>query len=153
MPVTAFTLLKKDHRAVEKLFAQIEKLDAGSATRKQQLFKQLKSELEIHARLEEALLYPLLKEADKTHKMTLESFEEHHLIEKLLIELSTQPITEEWDAKLTVLKENVEHHVKEEEEDLFPSAQKVLDRETLVNLGKQIQLEKKKLEATIMVAA
>lgn len=153
MPATVFTLLKKDHAAVKKIFAQIEKLESGAVTQKARLFKQLKTELDIHAKLEEVLLYPLLKAADTTHKLTLESYEEHHLVEKLLIELSTQSITEEWDAKLTVLRENVEHHVEEEEDCLFPMAQKVLDRETLTQLGKQLQIEKKKLEATILTAA
>lgn len=154
MPETVFTILKKDHAMVKKLFAELEKQDLGAVKQRERLFKQLKSELEIHSKVEEALLYLPLKEIDKTHMSILEATEEHNLLEKLLLELNCSPVnTDEWCAKLTVLKESFLHHVEEEESELFPLAQKVLDREQLIEIGKQVQQQKKMLENTVMAMA
>ena len=151
MPATVFTLLKKDHTLVKKLFTRLEDLELSDLSERQQLFQQLKCELDIHSKLEEALLYAPLKDINKTHTSILEATEEHHLVEKLLIDLSSGPMnTEEWCAKLTVLKENVLHHIKEEESELFPLAEKALDREQLIQIGKQLQTQRKKLESSVL---
>lgn len=152
MPSTIFTLLKQDHRDVSKLFAQICKLELSDVTQKQELFMQLKSSLDIHAKVEEALLYTPLRLAEPTHMTILESIEEHHLLEKCLLDLSVFPMnTDEWTAKLTVLKELVEHHVEEEENELFKQAQEVLGRKDLIEIGQRFEVEKKKLMNSVMI--
>jgi iron-sulfur cluster repair protein YtfE (RIC family) len=144
----AFTLLKKDH---EKVSGILEKLDAtterGIKTR-EELFAQLKNELDIHAQIEEQILYPVLKELKETHEITLEAFEEHAVVKQLLSELETLPKDDEtWGAKLTVLKENVEHHVEEEEDEMFKDARKVLGKEQLEELGARLQEAKQQKKA------
>ena len=119
-----FKLLKKDHETVSELFKKIE-ATAGKA--KLRIFKQLKSELDLHAHIEETILYPALEKPKATRDLTLEAYEEHKVIKDLLSELAgAKSPSDEWQAKLTVLQENVEHHVKEEENDLFDKANDVL---------------------------
>jgi hypothetical protein len=146
--MNAFELLKKDH---EKVSGILEKLDAtterGVKTR-DELFTQLKTELDIHAQIEEQILYPVLKELKETHEITLEAFEEHAVVKQLLAELERLPKDDEtWGAKLTVLKENVEHHVEEEEDEMFKDARKVLGREQLEELGARLQEAKERKKA------
>lgn len=149
--MNAFELLKKDH---EKVSGILEKLDAtterGVKTR-EELFTQLKTELDIHAQIEEQILYPVLKEAKETEDITLEAFEEHAVVKRLLAELEALPKDDEtWGAKLTVLKENVEHHVEEEEGEMFKSAREVLSREEIEELG--TRLEEAKQQKKTMAA-
>ena len=144
----AFELLKKDH---EKVSGILEKLDAtterGLKTR-EELFTQLKTELDIHAQIEEQILYPVLKELKETNEITLEAYEEHGVVKQLLSELEALPKDDEmWGAKLTVLKENVEHHVEEEEGDMFKDARKVLGTEQLEELGARLEEAKKQKKA------
>ncbi|MBD0325812.1 MAG: hemerythrin domain-containing protein, partial [Pyrinomonadaceae bacterium] len=140
--------LKKDH---EKVSGILEKLDAtterGIKTR-EELFAQLKNELDIHAQIEEQILYPVLKELKETHEITLEAFEEHAVVKQLLAELEVLSKDDEtWGAKLTVLKENVEHHVEEEEDEMFKDARKVLGQEQLEELGARLQEAKQRKKA------
>src|SRR6185369_16288491 len=116
----AFELLKKDHEKVSGIFEKLEPTTERGVKTREELFTQLKRELDIHAQIEEQILYPVLKEADETHDITLEAFEEHNVVKQLLAELEELPKDDEtWQAKLTVLKENVEHHVEEEEGEMF----------------------------------
>jgi hemerythrin-like domain-containing protein len=104
----------------------------------------LKNELEVHARIEEQIFYPAIKEAKETHDITLEAFEEHRVVKRLLSELEAMPVTDErWGAKLKVLKENVEHHVEEEEDEMFKSARKVLSKEQVDELGARMEAARK----------
>lgn len=133
----AITLLKNDHRHVEKLFKQIEK---GNGNR-EELFRALKNELEVHAEIEERLFYPAVKEAKQTHDLVLESFEEHKQVKIVLNDLAqADKGTEHWLAGLKVLMEDVQHHVGEEEDDLFPNVKdKVLSKEQLEELGTRME--------------
>src|SRR5215208_3133684 len=118
----AFELLKADHRKVEELF---EELESASGKTKISVFNQIKTELELHTQLEEKIFYPALEKPSETHDLTLEAYEEHDVVKKLLRELSrAKTPNEEWEAKAKVLQENVEHHVEEEENQLFPKAEK-----------------------------
>ena len=146
--MSVFDLLKKDHKKVSSIFKEIESTD--NRKEKQELFKKLDHELTIHADFEEKNLYPLLKEADITHDLSFESVEEHKIIKTLLHELSNFKLDQdEWDAKITVLQENVEHHVDEEEHDLFPKAKKALDKETI----NQLTEKKEAIEGKVKVAS
>ncbi|HWW77725.1 MAG TPA: hemerythrin domain-containing protein, partial [Pyrinomonadaceae bacterium] len=113
--MNAFQLLKEDHQKVSGLFQQIEPRTERAEKTRTELFAKLKEELDIHARIEETIFYPAIKQAAETREIVLEGFEEHHVVKMLLKELESLPVdTEQWTAKLKVLQENVEHHVEEE---------------------------------------
>ena len=149
----AIAILDRDHREVERLFRQFEKLTERAQKSKQKIVLQIIRELAIHAAVEEMLFYPAvrtaalkantraLKEAAGT---VLESLEEHHVVKWTLSELEKmKPEDERYDAKVTVLMESVRHHVEEEREELFPKARKLLGNDALQQLGEQIQRAKK----------
>ena len=141
----AFTLLKTDHKTVAGLMDKIEKTTERAVKTRDELFAQLKSELDIHAEIEEKILYPVLEKADETHDISLEAYEEHRIVKQLLSELDSEPKdAEEWTAKFTVLKENVEHHVEEEEGEMFKKARKVLSEEEIEELGARLEEAKGK---------
>ena len=136
----AFNLLKEDHRKVEELFEQLES-SRGQA--KLRVFEQIKTELDLHTHIEEKIFYPALEKPRQTHDLTLEAYEEHDVVKKLLKEMSkAKSATEEWQAQAKVLQENVEHHVEEEENELFPKAQSALSEEQIEELGEEMAAEK-----------
>lgn len=138
--MNAFTLLKADHDKVAKLLEKIEQTTERGVKTREELFAQVKTELDLHAQIEETIFYPALEQAEETRDITLEAFEEHRLVKQLLKELeSMSKDTEEWTAKFTVLKENVEHHVEEEEGEMFPKAKKVLSKEDQETLGARLE--------------
>jgi iron-sulfur cluster repair protein YtfE (RIC family) len=140
----AFELLKKDHEKVSGIFEKLEPTTERGVKTREELFAQLKQELEIHSKIEEQILYPVLKQAEETHDITLEAYEEHNVVKTLLAELEALPKDDEtWEAKLTVLKENVEHHVEEEEGEMFKKARKVLSSEQIEDLGTRLEAAKK----------
>ncbi|HYO91731.1 MAG TPA: hemerythrin domain-containing protein [Pyrinomonadaceae bacterium] len=144
----AFELLKKDHEKVSGIFEKLDATTERGVKTREELFARLKTELDIHSQIEEQLLYPILKEAKETHEITLEAVEEHHVVKQLLAELEELPKDDEtWGAKLTVLKENVEHHVEEEEDEMFKDARKVLNSEQLEELGTRMQEAKEQKKA------
>ena len=146
--MNAFTLLKQDHEKVSGIFEKLEETTERAIKTRQELFAQLKTELDIHAHIEETILYPTLKEADETREITLEAFEEHAVVKQLLSELEEMPVDrEEWKAKLTVLRENVEHHVEEEETEMFGQARQVLSQEQIEDLGDRLQTAKQAQKA------
>ena len=137
-----FELLKKDHETVSDLFKRIE---SASGKTKLQVFQLIKSELELHTHIEETIFYPVLEKAKETRDLTLEAYEEHKVVKNLLGELdAAREVSDEWEAKLTVLRENVEHHVDEEENELFDKANDVLTGEEAESLGDRMQAEKVK---------
>lgn len=144
----AFTLLKTDHKTVAGIMEKIEATTERAVKGRDELFTQLKTELDIHAEIEEKILYPVLEKAEETHDISLEAYEEHRLVKQLLSELEAEPKdAEEWTAKFTVLKENVEHHVEEEEDEMFKKARKVLSQEEINELGARLEEAKGKQKA------
>jgi len=138
--MNAFELLKADHRKVSELF---DLLEAANGKRKLDVFKRIKGELELHAHVEEKIFYPAIEKPEETHDLTLEAFEEHKVIKTLLGELArAKSADDKWQAKAKVLRENVEHHVKEEENELFDKADDVLSNEEVEDLGKRMEAEK-----------
>lgn len=149
--VHAIELLEKDHVQIRKYFKQLEALETGNAKGKEKIFKALHSLLEIHSLMEEKILYEALKAHEETRFDALESVEEHNVAKKLLLELASMPMDcLEWDAKLKVLRESLEHHIEEEESELFVEAQSVLSKRSLDNIGKQMEAEQRKMEATVI---
>ena len=142
----AFELLKADHKKVAQLFDQLE-LARGNT--KLDLFNQIKSELDLHAHLEETILYPVLERLEGTHDLTLEAYEEHKVVKTLLAELSgATSADDEWQAKAKVLRENVEHHVDEEENELFDKAGDALSSEEIEALGARMEAEKARMQGS-----
>ena len=144
--MNAFTLLKQDHEKVAGIMEKIDGTTERATKGREELFTQLKNELDIHARIEEEILYPTLEEYEETRDISLEAYEEHALVKQLLEELAAAPKDDErWTAKFTVLNENVEHHVEEEEGEMFKKARKVLSEDEIENLGDRLQ-EAKQLQ-------
>ena len=146
--MNAFNLLKSDHEKVAGILTSIEETTERAAKGREELFARLKQELDLHAKIEEEIFYPALEESEETREVTLEAYEEHRLVKQLLAELEMEPKdTEEWTAKFTVLKENIEHHVEEEEGEMFKQARKVLSEDEIQTLGNRLQEAKKQNKA------
>lgn len=138
----ALELLKKDHRKVGELFEQFKATEDEAKHR--QLFEQIRGELETHTHIEETVLYPAFAKHQELKDMVLEAFEEHKQIKTLIREITVlSEGSERFDAKLKVMGEDVEHHVKEEEDELFPKVKKLFDREQLEQLGQELEVAKK----------
>jgi hemerythrin-like domain-containing protein len=138
----AFKLLKADHRKVAKLFGELE---SANGKAKLQVFEQIKTELELHTHIEEKIFYPVLEKPKQTHDLTLEAYEEHDVVKNLLRQLSkAKSANDEWEAQAKVLRENVEHHVEEEENELFPKAEAALGEEKIEALGEEMAAEKER---------
>ena len=144
----ALKLLKDDHDRVKKM---LEELDAtterADKTRTEGLGK-LKAELTIHEAIEEEIFYPALKEHAEAKALVLEAYEEHDVVDMIMSEIEQTPTSAEtWKAKFTVMKENLEHHIEEEEGEMFDKAREVFDRETLTSLGERMAARKQQASA------
>ena len=145
----AITLLRDDHKAVEQLFKRYEKAGDTAHVEKRQIVDRIIEELSKHASIEEQLFYPVARATvEDVEDITLESLEEHHIVKWVLSELSDMnPTDERFDAKVTVLMENVRHHIKEEENEMFPRVEKSdIDMD---ELGERMAQKKLALEAEI----
>jgi hemerythrin superfamily protein len=142
--VDAIVLLKEDHKVVEQLFKRFEKSGDGAFAEKKAIVDQVIVALTQHAYIEESIFYPVAREAvPATEDHVLESVEEHHVVVWILSELAgTNPSDERYDAKMTVLMENVRHHVREEEDEWFPQVRAALGRKRLQELGEQMAAAK-----------
>lgn len=136
----AIALLKADHRTVEKLFKSFEKSGDTAHRTKRKLVDDITRELSIHAAIEEQFLYPAVRrELPQAEDDALEALEEHHVAKWILSELERMsPEDERFDAKVTVLIESVRHHVREEEQELFPEIRSGMSRQALLELGAQL---------------
>jgi iron-sulfur cluster repair protein YtfE (RIC family) len=147
----ATTLLKKDHTAVKKLFRAWEKAEkANASAQKRAIFNEMFMELGAHMKVEEEIFYPALKaEAGKAGtEGVLEGVEEHGVVKSLLAQLSKMKTSDEtFSAKVKVVIESVEHHVVEEEEEMFPDAEKILGIKKLEELSARIEQRKGVLSA------
>jgi hemerythrin superfamily protein len=148
-PQDAIALLKTDHATVKQLFEQEEKLKKRDSEKQARTFSQIKDALEVHATIEEEIFYPAVKKARSEHVKdeVREGYEEHKQIKTLLAEIaSITPTDETYDVKMKVLKEDVEHHVKDEEGEMFPDAKKFLGESRLVELATELHARKQQLE-------
>jgi hemerythrin superfamily protein len=133
-----YQLLKKDHEEAKQLF---KKLHSGKGERKE-LFSELSKELTVHMEGEEKLFYPLLKENEETRDITMEGYEEHNEAKQILKQIKSVKDDNEWKQKLQELQKSVEHHIEEEEHELFKHAKKVLGAEKAAEIGQAFQKEK-----------
>jgi hemerythrin superfamily protein len=135
----ATDLLKKQHRQVKGLFKQLEKTENSRGRR--DLMEQIAQALKMHTQIEEEIFYPAVAEigSQKAKDMTMEAFEEHHVVDLVLAELpKVDPEDARFEAKMTVLMELVEHHVEEEEKEMFKLAEK-LGNDELKALGERME--------------
>lgn len=146
-------MLKSDHKLVAGLFKKLMATSNRSVKTREELFEQLKMNLDVHAYIEEEIFYPAVKDPKPTHEMTLEAYEEHHVVKQLLKELEKmEKNSDEWKAKLTVLKEIIEHHVKEEENEMFPKANKIISKSELKELAEEMTIAKEDMQMQLSKA-
>lgn len=131
-------ILEDQHREVEHIFAEIEKAGDKAFQVKKQLLEELSGKIMMHTELEEEIFYLASEKVDAD--LTQEAIEEHANIKGMLAKLEDLDVEDEtFDAKLKVLEELVSHHVEGEEKELFPKCEKVLGREKMLALGREME--------------
>lgn len=144
-----FTLLKDDHETFKKMLSELDATTDRAEKTRTQIFDRLKRELVAHETIEEEILYPAIREKARTRDdrdLVLEAFAEHHVADVIVAELSELPVTDEmWGAKATVLRESLEHHIEEEEGDLFTTARKILEKAELEDIGDRMEQRRREL--------
>ena len=139
----AITLLETDHKKVKRLLGELESTTERGVKTRTELFATIKGELTVHEIIEEEIFYPELKAHPKAKDIVLEGYEEHHVVDLLMGELENLDVSDEaWGAKATVMKENIEHHIEEEEGEMFAKARQVFDRDELNDLGERMAARK-----------
>lgn len=149
MTMNAIDLLKQDHEKVKALFAQLAETTSRAKKTRSKLMDQIGEELRIHSEVEEKVFYPAFREAGKKNEesMFYEATEEHKAVnQQVLPDLESSDVdSEAFTGRARVLREMVEHHVQEEENELFPKARQLFDDKQLEELGNQIMELKKQL--------
>ena len=145
----AFELMMNDHRKVSEIF---DRLESGEASLRRELFPRLKQELDIHAHVEETIFYPALKEHAETRDLATHAYSEHNEVKTMLEELQAGldgTDSGAWGTKLTKLRRSVEHHVQEEEGNMFTRARAALDAEQLAQLSRRMTEAKQQQQAVM----
>lgn len=142
----AIVLLKEDHQEIRRVFRDFESAGENAEARKGQLVDKMIELLTAHTYIENEVMYPRVRELlPELEDDVLESYEEHHVADVLVIELAAmKPSDERFDAKTAVLIENVEHHMDEEEQEWFPQVREGLGRNTLQEIGAEMLAAKEK---------
>ena len=145
MSTDAIALLKADHKEIKAVFKKFQQAGDSATKTKGELVTRIVELLTVHTYIENEVMYPAVRRLlPDLEDDVLESYEEHHVADLLVTELVTlSPDAERFDAKTTVLIENVTHHIEEEEQDWFPKVRAGLGRKQLSELGAQL-LEAKK---------
>jgi len=136
----ALTLLKNDHVEVKKHLEAGEDTTERAVKTRAEILDTVSTLLIAHERIEEEIFYPALKEHPNARDIVLEGYQEHHVVDLLVDELQELVENDErWGAKFKVLKENVEHHIEEEEGEMFKAARKVFSEQELDELGERME--------------
>jgi hemerythrin superfamily protein len=147
-PKDAIAVLKQDHRAIERLFKELERAGEKEQRKKKKLVKQMVEELSTHAQIEEQLFYPEVQATAKENELALKAIEEHDLVKLLLEQLRVMtPEEERFQSKVTVLIALVRGHVKEEERVMFPVIRKALTPMQLRDLGTRLREGRKAIQS------
>ena len=150
----AIALLKADHDKVKSLLADLETTTERGVKTRTELFATIKGELTVHEIIEEEIFYPALKDHPKAKDIVLEAYEEHHVVDTVMAELDRLPVDDEtWGAKAKVMQENVEHHMGEEEGEMFQKARQVFDKDELELLGTRMERRKTEAQEGLQVPA
>ena len=146
--MNAIALLEEDHRKMKKLLSELESTTERGVKTREELFATVKDELTVHETIEEEIFYPALKEHPKTKEITLEAYEEHHVVDMVMAEIEGVPFDDErWGAKFKVMKENIEHHIEEEEKEMFKQARQAFEEDELEALGERMKARKDQMTA------
>ena len=144
--MNAIDLLKADHKTVKALLTQLSESTERGIKKRSELLAKLEMEVAVHTRLEEEILYPAYKKAGAKEQVIMyhEAKEEHRTVDSLVLpDLKlTDPGTPEFSGRVKVVKELLEHHIEEEETEMFPQAKKLLGKEKLEELGAQMEAMK-----------
>ncbi len=152
--VNAITMLKTDHDKVKKLLMELESTTERGEKTRAELFSTIKGELTVHEIIEEEIFYPALKSHPKAKDIVLEGYEEHHVVDLLMAELESLDVTDEtWGAKALVMKENIEHHIEEEEGEMFKQAREVFDVQELEELGTRMEARRTSAQRELGIPA
>jgi hypothetical protein len=144
----ALTLLKDDHDQLKKLMEELDGTTERGVKTRERLFTRIQQDLTVHEEIEEEIFYPALKEHPKAKDIVLEGYEEHNVVDMVMEEIMGTPYDDEtWGAKFTVMKENVEHHIEEEEGEMFKQARQVFDKDELEALGERMQARREEIRA------
>jgi hypothetical protein len=142
--MNALTMLTDDHERMKKLLNDLESTTARGIKIRAELFSTIKGELTVHEIIEEEIFYPELMAHPKAKDIVLEGYQEHHFVDLVMKELEDCPVDDEsWGAKAKVMKENVEHHMEEEEGEMFKQARAVFDRAELDDLGERMEARRR----------
>jgi hemerythrin-like domain-containing protein len=141
--MNAIALLTADHDKVKRLLNELESTTERGVKTRAELFATIKGELTLHEIVEEEIFYPELKAHPKARDIVLEGYQEHHVVDTLMGELEALDVSDEtWGPKAKVMQENIEHHIEEEEGDMFKQARQVFDSAELDDLGRRMQARK-----------
>ena len=150
----ALALIKDDHEKMRKLLEELETTTERGVKTREELFSKIKGELTVHEIIEEEIFYPALRDHPKAKDIVLEGYEEHHVVDLVMAELEDLPVDDEsWGAKAKVMQENVEHHMEEEEGEMFQKARSIFDRGELEELGRRMETRKTEAQQELNVPA
>ena len=148
--VNAIDMLREDHEKVRELLSQLSSTTNRAAKNRSDLLQKVKKELLIYTQIEEEIFYPAFRDsqADESKKLFYEAKEEHRAVDELVLPdvENTEPASEEFAGRIKVLKDMIEHHAEEEEQEIFPKAKKALSKEELEELGERMAERKQELE-------
>jgi len=151
--MNAIDLLKADHEKVKGILNQLSESTDRALKKRVDLLDKLEMEITIHTQLEEQILYPAFKEAGgrEEDEMYYEAKEEHRTVDSLVLPdlKNTDPSTPEFAGRVKVVKELLEHHIEEEETEMFPKAKKLLGKAKLDELGEQMEVMKTSLKKSL----
>lgn len=151
--MNAIELLKTDHEKVKGILNQLSESTDRALKKRAELLDKLELEITIHTQLEEQILYPAFKDAGgkEQDEMYYEAKEEHRTVDSLVLPdlKSTDPSTPEFAGRVKVVKELLEHHIEEEETEMFPQAKKLLGNAKLEELGKEMEVMKASLKKSL----
>jgi hemerythrin-like domain-containing protein len=140
----ALKLMREDHDKLKKLLERAEHAQAEG--NRENLLDKIRAELKPHERMEEEVFYPALKDHKKAKDIVLEGYQEHHVADVVFAELEETPVGSDiWKAKMKVLKEGLEHHIEDEEGEMFKKARAVFDKSELDELGERMQAVKDRM--------
>lgn len=155
--MNAVELLKKDHEVVKQLLTKLSNTTERGVKTRLDLLNKIHAELAVHTDIEEQIFYPAYKNAGgkEEAKMDAEAKEEHRTVDSLVLPdlLGTDPATVEFAGRVKVLKELLEHHIEEEEKEMFPQATKLLGKQKLEALGAQMEARKRELKQSLTSSA
>lgn len=148
--MNAITMLKEDHDKVKQLLERLGRTTERGVKTRAELFATIRAELSVHEIIEEEIFYPALKAHPKARDIVLEGYEEHNVVDTIMAEMGQVPFDHEtWGAKAKVMTENIEHHIEEEEGEMFKQARQVFGRRELEELGARMETRRQEAEAAL----